>query len=174
MALVALVESRGLCFGLFPIPRLEASFSIFEFSIFFFDTKLPHNRLRTSEQRSLDCLQDSLFQNTPEQIQIDQRQTLQWFTQSSKSILHGSNEQECEGNKTTSLTPVIRKCHHSIRDAYGKGKHAIPETRGTEEGSAKRNITRKHDPVDRKEKKQHGGAGGKGKWNILDDGSMDL
>ena len=27
--------------------------------------------------------------------------------------------------------------------------------------------------LDRKEKKQHGGAGGKGKWNDIDDGSMD-
>jgi len=61
---------------------------------------------------------------------------------------------------------------HPKQDAYGKGKHAIPETRGTKEGSAKRNITRKHDH-DRKVKKQHGGAGGKGKWNVLDDGSMD-
>ena len=26
---------------------------------------------------------------------------------------------------------------------------------------------------DRKEKKQHGGGGGKGKWSDLDDGSMD-
>ena len=50
----------------------------------------------------------------------------------------------------------------------------VPETKGTEEGSAKRNITRKHDhDPHRKEKKQHGGGGGKGKWNDLDDGSMD-
>lgn len=50
----------------------------------------------------------------------------------------------------------------------------MPETKGTEEGSAKRNITRKHDhDPHRKEKKQHGGGGGKGKWNDLDDGSMD-
>jgi len=62
--------------------------------------------------------------------------------------------------------------HNDVRDAHGKGKHAIPETRGTEEGSAKRNITRKHNH-DKKEKKQRGGAGGKGKWNVLDDGSMD-
>lgn len=44
------------------------------------------------------------------------------------------------------------KCSHSFtcdccRDSegYGKGKNAIPETRGTEVGSAKRNINRKHD-----------------------------
>ena len=52
-------------------------------------------------------------------------------------------------------------------------KNQIPETK-TEEGSSRRNIMRKHDydPL-RKEKKQGGGAGGKGKWNDLDDGSMD-
>eukprot|EP00561_Arcocellulus_cornucervis_P001801 CAMPEP_0185818764 /NCGR_PEP_ID=MMETSP1322-20130828/21158_1 /TAXON_ID=265543 /ORGANISM="Minutocellus polymorphus, Strain RCC2270" /LENGTH=62 /DNA_ID=CAMNT_0028515907 /DNA_START=60 /DNA_END=248 /DNA_ORIENTATION=- len=50
----------------------------------------------------------------------------------------------------------------------------VPETKGTEEGSAKRNITRKHDhDPNRKEKKQHGGGGGKGKWNDLEDGTMD-
>ena len=49
----------------------------------------------------------------------------------------------------------------------------VPETRGVEEGSAKRNITRKHDhDPHRKEKKQGGGAGGKGKWNPIDDGSL--
>jgi hypothetical protein len=48
-----------------------------------------------------------------------------------------------------------------------------PETKVTEEGSAKRNIIRKtnHDPS-QKEKKQHGGGGGKGKWNDIADGSM--
>eukprot|EP00585_Thalassiosira_rotula_P005482 CAMPEP_0196143200 /NCGR_PEP_ID=MMETSP0910-20130528/12867_1 /TAXON_ID=49265 /ORGANISM="Thalassiosira rotula, Strain GSO102" /LENGTH=61 /DNA_ID=CAMNT_0041404613 /DNA_START=137 /DNA_END=322 /DNA_ORIENTATION=+ len=49
----------------------------------------------------------------------------------------------------------------------------VPETKVVEEGSARRNITRKHDHnPNRKEKKQHGGAGGKGKWGKLDDGSM--
>jgi len=49
----------------------------------------------------------------------------------------------------------------------------VPETKGTEEGSAKRNITRKHDhDPHRKEKKQGGGGGGKGKWNPTDDGSF--
>ena len=50
----------------------------------------------------------------------------------------------------------------------------IPETKNIEEGSARRNITRKHDPTPRKDKKQGGGAGGKGKWNKLDDGSLTL
>ena len=71
--------------------------------------------------------------------------------------------------QNTSLMSFLTNC---CRDANGKGKLAIPETRGIEEGSARRNITRRHDH-DRKEKKQHGGAGGKGKWNVLDDGSMD-
>ncbi len=54
-------------------------------------------------------------------------------------------------------------------------KNQIPETK-TEEGSSRRNIQRRHDydPL-RKEKKQGGGSvGGKGKWNDIDDGSMDL
>eukprot|EP00571_Detonula_confervacea_P011188 CAMPEP_0172309840 /NCGR_PEP_ID=MMETSP1058-20130122/10738_1 /TAXON_ID=83371 /ORGANISM="Detonula confervacea, Strain CCMP 353" /LENGTH=61 /DNA_ID=CAMNT_0013022539 /DNA_START=63 /DNA_END=248 /DNA_ORIENTATION=- len=53
-------------------------------------------------------------------------------------------------------------------------KLKIPETKTVEEGSARRNITRKHDrDPHRKEKKQQGGAGGKGKWNKLeDDGSL--
>jgi len=51
-------------------------------------------------------------------------------------------------------------------------KNQIPVTEVKEEGSARRNIDRKtnHDP-NRKEKKQHGGAGGKGKWNEIDDGT---
>ncbi|KAL9179081.1 hypothetical protein ACHAXT_000123 [Thalassiosira profunda] len=53
-------------------------------------------------------------------------------------------------------------------------KNKVPETKNTEEGSARRNITRKHDhDPHKKEKKQHGGGGGKGKWNDIDDGSMD-
>jgi hypothetical protein len=32
-----------------------------------------------------------------------------------------------------------------LRDEHHKGKSAVPETQGTEEGSAKRNIARKHD-----------------------------
>ena len=49
----------------------------------------------------------------------------------------------------------------------------VPETKGVEEGSAKRNITRRHDhDPHRKEKKQGGGGGGKGKWNPTDDGSF--
>eukprot|EP00527_Entomoneis_sp_CCMP2396_P009607 CAMPEP_0198136588 /NCGR_PEP_ID=MMETSP1443-20131203/227_1 /TAXON_ID=186043 /ORGANISM="Entomoneis sp., Strain CCMP2396" /LENGTH=63 /DNA_ID=CAMNT_0043797835 /DNA_START=89 /DNA_END=280 /DNA_ORIENTATION=- len=50
--------------------------------------------------------------------------------------------------------------------------NAVPETQGTEEGSAKRNIQRKHNPNEAKDKKQGGGAGGKGKWNDMEDGSM--
>eukprot|EP00522_Entomoneis_paludosa_P012001 CAMPEP_0172442270 /NCGR_PEP_ID=MMETSP1065-20121228/2741_1 /TAXON_ID=265537 /ORGANISM="Amphiprora paludosa, Strain CCMP125" /LENGTH=63 /DNA_ID=CAMNT_0013192071 /DNA_START=80 /DNA_END=271 /DNA_ORIENTATION=+ len=53
-----------------------------------------------------------------------------------------------------------------------KTKGPIPETTGVAEGSAKRNIQRKHTPDGQKDKKQHGGGGGKGKWNDLDDGSM--
>lgn len=53
-------------------------------------------------------------------------------------------------------------------------KNKVPQTKTVEEGSARRNITRKHDnDPNKKEKKQHGGAGGKGKWDELDDGSMD-
>ncbi|KAL7474667.1 hypothetical protein ACHAW6_000629 [Cyclotella cf. meneghiniana] len=53
-------------------------------------------------------------------------------------------------------------------------KHKVPETKNTEEGSARRNITRKHDAdPHKKEKKQHGGGGGKGNWNDLEDGSLD-
>eukprot|EP00581_Thalassiosira_minuscula_P006635 CAMPEP_0183704322 /NCGR_PEP_ID=MMETSP0737-20130205/1683_1 /TAXON_ID=385413 /ORGANISM="Thalassiosira miniscula, Strain CCMP1093" /LENGTH=61 /DNA_ID=CAMNT_0025931161 /DNA_START=149 /DNA_END=334 /DNA_ORIENTATION=+ len=49
----------------------------------------------------------------------------------------------------------------------------VPETKNIEEGSARRNITRKHDhDPHKKEKKQGGGGGGKGKWNNLDDGSL--
>jgi len=50
----------------------------------------------------------------------------------------------------------------------------IPDTLKVEEGSARRNIARKHDfDPNRKTKKQGGGAGGKGKWGETDDGSMD-
>eukprot|EP00549_Striatella_unipunctata_P013673 CAMPEP_0118717634 /NCGR_PEP_ID=MMETSP0800-20121206/28282_1 /TAXON_ID=210618 ORGANISM="Striatella unipunctata, Strain CCMP2910" /NCGR_SAMPLE_ID=MMETSP0800 /ASSEMBLY_ACC=CAM_ASM_000638 /LENGTH=67 /DNA_ID=CAMNT_0006624421 /DNA_START=242 /DNA_END=448 /DNA_ORIENTATION=- len=50
----------------------------------------------------------------------------------------------------------------------------VPETKKVEEGSARRNIARRHDfDPSKKEKKQHGGGGGKGKWNDLDDGSLD-
>eukprot|EP00553_Chaetoceros_curvisetus_P013597 CAMPEP_0204641454 /NCGR_PEP_ID=MMETSP0717-20131115/51138_1 /ASSEMBLY_ACC=CAM_ASM_000666 /TAXON_ID=230516 /ORGANISM="Chaetoceros curvisetus" /LENGTH=60 /DNA_ID=CAMNT_0051662119 /DNA_START=575 /DNA_END=757 /DNA_ORIENTATION=+ len=52
-------------------------------------------------------------------------------------------------------------------------KKVIPESLKTEEGSARRNIVRKHDhDPNRKEKKQGGGGGGKGKWDPLDDGSL--
>ncbi|KAL7494714.1 hypothetical protein ACHAWT_003665 [Skeletonema menzelii] len=54
-------------------------------------------------------------------------------------------------------------------------KHKVPETTKTEEGSARRNIARKHDhdPTKKEKKQGGGGLGGKGTWNDLDDGSMD-
>ena len=59
------------------------------------------------------------------------------------------------------------------REEHHKGKSTIPETKTGEEGSSKRNIQRKNDhEPHRKNKPQHGGGGGKGKWNDLDDGSM--
>ena len=59
------------------------------------------------------------------------------------------------------------------REEHHKGKVAVPESTGTAEGSASRNIQRKHDnDPSKKEKKQGGGGGGKGKWNDLDDGSI--
>eukprot|EP00957_Ditylum_brightwellii_P041430 3137118-Ditylum_brightwellii.AAC.1 len=62
----------------------------------------------------------------------------------------------------------------SHRGQHDDKKKDLPETKNTEEGSARRNITRKHDPdPHKKEKKQHGGGGGKGKWNELDDGSLE-
>ena len=71
--------------------------------------------------------------------------------------------------------PLTSASLFSICDSeeHHKGKSAIPETTGTSEGSAGRNIQRKnnHDHST-KEKKQGGGGGGKGKWNELDDGSM--
>jgi len=64
---------------------------------------------------------------------------------------------------------------HPKQDEFHKGKSPIPETRVGEEGSASRNIQRKHDhDPNKKEKKQGGGAGGKGKWNAIDDGSMPM
>jgi hypothetical protein len=59
-------------------------------------------------------------------------------------------------------------------EEFHKGKTSVPETRGVAEGSTKRNIQRKHshDPKAHA-KKQGGGAGGKGKWDPTNDGSMD-
>jgi hypothetical protein len=59
------------------------------------------------------------------------------------------------------------------RDEDNK-KGAVPETRVGEEGTAKRNIQRRHDhDPNRKEKPQHGGGvGGKGQWNDIDDGTL--
>jgi hypothetical protein len=63
---------------------------------------------------------------------------------------------------------------HIYREDHQRGKQSgPPETKIVEEGSAKRNITRKHDhDPNRKEKKQHGGAGGKGKWDETEDGTQ--
>jgi len=58
------------------------------------------------------------------------------------------------------------KEHHKSRQ--------IPDTTKVEEGSSRRNISRKHDfNPSRKDKKQHGGGGGKGKWNDLNDGTTE-
>ncbi|KAL7432620.1 hypothetical protein ACHAXH_003430 [Discostella pseudostelligera] len=65
--------------------------------------------------------------------------------------------------------PILQTKKHERVD-----KHKVPETKNIEEGSARRNIARKHDhDPNKKEKKQHGGAGGKGKWDDLDDGSSE-
>jgi hypothetical protein len=65
---------------------------------------------------------------------------------------------------------ILHICASHHREDKKKG--VIPDTK-TEEGSSKRNIMRKHDhDPHRKEKKQGGGAGGKGKWNPVDDGSL--
>ena len=62
---------------------------------------------------------------------------------------------------------------YNHREDTHKKNEGGPETKGVEEGSAKRNIVRKHHAEPgAKEKKNHGGAGGKGKWNEMDDGSM--
>jgi hypothetical protein len=72
-----------------------------------------------------------------------------------------------------SLTPPSS---HALTNSeeFHKGKINVPETRGVEEGSTKRNIQRKnsHDPKAHA-KKQGGGGGGKGKWHPANDGSMD-
>jgi hypothetical protein len=53
-------------------------------------------------------------------------------------------------------------------------KNPIPETRVGDEGTAKRNIQRRHDhDPNRKPKPQHGGGvGGKSQWNEIDDGTL--
>lgn len=49
----------------------------------------------------------------------------------------------------------------------------MPATTGLVEGTPKRNINRRQDfDPHQKSKPQHGGAGGKGKWKDVDDGSM--
>lgn len=57
---------------------------------------------------------------------------------------------------------------------FHKQQNAPHETKVKDEGSARRNIIRKSNPADavKGSKKQHGGGGGKGKWNDLDDGSL--
>mmetsp|Transcript_19380 Transcript_19380/g.41861 ORF Transcript_19380/g.41861 Transcript_19380/m.41861 type:complete len:99 (+) Transcript_19380:370-666(+) len=72
------------------------------------------------------------------------------------------------------LCPIPRTRHlfQPFNKTNRADKHKVPETKNTEEGSARRNITRKHDQdPHKKEKKQGGGGGGKGKWNEVDDGS---
>jgi len=58
---------------------------------------------------------------------------------------------------------------HVTRDEHHKGKLDIPATKVGDEGSAKRNIQRKHDhDPHRKEKKQGGGkCGSDRKWDPL-------
>ena len=59
------------------------------------------------------------------------------------------------------------------RDDHGKGGYGMPATTGLVEGTPKRNINRRQDfDPHQKSKPQHGGAGGKGKWKDVDDGSM--
>eukprot|EP00978_Attheya_sp_CCMP212_P010347 scaffold24995_cov46-Attheya_sp.AAC.1 len=63
---------------------------------------------------------------------------------------------------------------HTHTHRTDRANHGVPDTQKTEEGSARRNIARKHDfDPSKKEKKQHGGAGGKGKWNDMNDGSTE-
>ena len=80
----------------------------------------------------------------------------------------GSHSAEMSSNNWTQTLIVF-----VIIYKHRANKHKIPETKNIEEGSARRNIARKHDyDPKKKEKKQQGGAGGKGKWNKLDDGSL--
>jgi len=62
------------------------------------------------------------------------------------------------------------------KTTHRANKHnKVPETKNIEEGSSRRNITRKHNTHDthKKVKKQGGGGvGGKAQWNELDDGSL--
>eukprot|EP00816_Leptocylindrus_hargravesii_P004046 CAMPEP_0196800980 /NCGR_PEP_ID=MMETSP1362-20130617/584_1 /TAXON_ID=163516 /ORGANISM="Leptocylindrus danicus, Strain CCMP1856" /LENGTH=70 /DNA_ID=CAMNT_0042171631 /DNA_START=93 /DNA_END=305 /DNA_ORIENTATION=- len=68
------------------------------------------------------------------------------------------------------MTEVNNK---SGSQSFHKHKGDAPMTKTKEEGSARRNIIRKTDHGTHKDKPQHGGGGGKGKWNDLDDGSLD-
>jgi len=55
---------------------------------------------------------------------------------------------------------------------HSKKGHGVPETTSVKEGSAGRNIQRKSDHNNGKQKKQGGGGvGGKGDWDPLKDGS---
>jgi hypothetical protein len=74
------------------------------------------------------------------------------------------------GSFISLVSILVRRIH---REDHMRGKSTgYPETKTYEDGSAKRNIQRKHDhDPNRKEKKQHGGAGGKGKWNDIYDGT---
>lgn len=81
-------------------------------------------------------------------------------------------DQQIIQNNFSHSPPLFLISSSTRREEHHKGK-LVPETTGVEEGSAKRNIQRKHshDPH-QKDKKMGGGAGGKGKWDPLDDGSM--
>ena len=73
----------------------------------------------------------------------------------------------------TTNTQTQNKQTHNRANKHNK----VPETKNIEEGSSRRNITRKHNTHDtqhNKVKKQGGGGGvgGKGQWNELDDGSL--
>jgi hypothetical protein len=102
-----------------------------------------------------------------------QRQHSKWYTPRSKCVVFGDAEWhgrapalEIAFSKIWLLmsssrhnapiidgnTPGISLTHilsifrlQPSRDEYNKGKIGIPETQGTADGSAKRNITRKHD-----------------------------
>ncbi|EJK64127.1 hypothetical protein THAOC_15167, partial [Thalassiosira oceanica] len=78
-----------------------------------------------------------------------------------------------KSHQTKVKSSTKKKVHTRVMAKSEINKHRVPETKSIQEGSAKRNITRKHDfNPNRKEKKQGGGGGGKAKWNKLDDGSL--
>eukprot|EP00751_Fragilariopsis_kerguelensis_P012378 CAMPEP_0170782056 /NCGR_PEP_ID=MMETSP0733-20121128/14618_1 /TAXON_ID=186038 /ORGANISM="Fragilariopsis kerguelensis, Strain L26-C5" /LENGTH=66 /DNA_ID=CAMNT_0011126315 /DNA_START=92 /DNA_END=292 /DNA_ORIENTATION=+ len=63
--------------------------------------------------------------------------------------------------------------HPKTGTEHEKSGNGVPETTNVKEGSASRNIQRKHDPKKGKDKKMGGGSiGGKGDWKQTNDGSM--